>query len=108
MRKLRLLTLFLLFGLTPPIAAQVYQSTDEDGNVTFSDQPTDDSKKVTIQESNIADPVEVPPPAPEPEPEPEPDVEETRLPENLEGDLVGIETKERDRSRPRKEPRSSN
>ena len=97
-RKIRLLQLILFAGLpalamTLPAFAQVYRSTDAEGNVTFSDQPTSESEAVNVPPTNVGDSVEVPPPAPEPAPElkPEPEIATEKLPSNLEGDLVGYE-----------------
>ena len=85
MSKLSPLALGILLGLAFPLSAQVYQSTDEDGNVSFSDQPSSGSKAVDIPETNVGDSVDVPPPAPEPEAPPEPEVVEQKAPE---GELV--------------------
>ena len=100
----------ILFGLlgtvSMPLAAQVYQSTDSEGNVSYSDQPTEGSKPVDVPEPNVGDSVEVPPPAPEPviEEKPQPVVEET--PPELEGELIGEDKKKKKkRRRPRPEPR---
>jgi hypothetical protein len=68
-RRILLFPVFLCLSCTA--FAQVYKSTDEEGNVTFSDSPTEDSKAVQVEETNVADPVEVPvntSPAPAPEP----------------------------------------
>lgn len=53
-------------------AQQVYESTDEEGNVTFSDTPTPGSREVTIEKPNLGDAVKVPPPSPETEQAPKP------------------------------------
>ena len=73
MIKFRILLLPLLLGLScTAFAQQVYKSTDAEGNVTFSDTPSTDSEAVQVEETNVADPVEVPAnTAPEPAPEPE-------------------------------------
>ncbi len=42
--------------------AQVYQSTDADGNTVFSDQPTPDSIEVDVDPPNVADPLATPVP----------------------------------------------
>jgi hypothetical protein len=62
----------MLLSLSCTVTAQVYKSTDAEGNVTFSDTPSADSEAVEVQKSNVADPVKVPdnlfespPPAPE-------------------------------------------
>jgi hypothetical protein len=72
MFKYQLLLFTTMLGLTCSTMAQVYQSTDADGNVIYSDTPTADSEEVQVQKSNISDPVEVPAFVPEPEPAPEP------------------------------------
>ena len=96
-----------LLGLSLAAHAQVYQSTDTDGNVTFSDQPTPEGKKVEVPETNIGDSVDVPPPAPVPVVEPKPEIKIEELPPELQGDLQGIEIKSNKRRRKRKEPRGS-
>jgi hypothetical protein len=59
-------------------AQQVYESTDAQGNVTFSDEPSPGSKEVTIEAPNLSDAVKVPPPSPDTEteqaPQPQPAV----------------------------------
>ena len=111
-RKIRLLQLILFAGLpalamTLPALAQVYRSTDAEGNVTFSDQPTPESEAVNVPPPNVGDSVEVPPPAPEPTPvlKPEPEIAAEKLPSNLEGDLVGYERKDNNRRSHRYRPR---
>ncbi len=43
--------LIIIFGLMPLLAtAAIYKSIDKDGNVKFSDQPTDSSKRVQLPE----------------------------------------------------------
>ncbi len=69
MRTFSVLVFSALLSMCLAAQAQVYQSTDEEGNVSFSDQPTQDSKEIVVPEPNVGDSVEVPPPAPEPEPE---------------------------------------
>ena len=66
----RILLVSLLLLLSGPVCAQVYKSTDSEGNVTFSDTQTNESQEVQVNEANVADPVDVPentspPPAPE-------------------------------------------
>lgn len=92
-----------LLSISITAQAQVYQSTGEDGSVTFSDQPTPDSKEVIVPETNVGDSVEVPPPAPEPEPE----IVVEEIPQAPQGELY---IKEKDssshrRRRPRPTPR---
>lgn len=71
MFKFRPAFIFLALGLSNTALAQVYKSTDADGNVIYSDTPAADSQEVEITKPNIADPVEVPATEPTPEPEPE-------------------------------------
>jgi len=71
MIKYRVLLSPLLLCLSCSAFAQVYKSTDAEGNVTFSDTPSDGSEAVEVEKANVADPVEVPentspPPAREP------------------------------------------
>jgi len=65
------LSLLVLAGLATlclnATAQQVYESTDEQGNVTFSDTPTPGSRTVTIEAPNLGDAVKVPPPSPDTE-----------------------------------------
>jgi hypothetical protein len=70
MLKFRILLPALLLGLCLPVMAQqVYRSTDAQGNIVFSDKPTQGSETVTIDAPNIADSVKVPAPQPEQAPE---------------------------------------
>ena len=69
MIKFRVLLVPLFLCLSCTAFAQVYKSTDDAGNVTFSDTPSTDSKAVEVEPTNVADPVEVPVnTAPPPEP----------------------------------------
>ncbi|MEP5766193.1 MAG: DUF4124 domain-containing protein [Halieaceae bacterium] len=54
----------LLLVLAIPAAAQVYQSEDAEGNVSFSDEPSAGSERVDVPATNSADSVAVPSPAP--------------------------------------------
>ena len=74
---------FGLLSLNGVAFAQVYKSYDADGNVVFSDKPTQDSREVEVTKPNVSDSYEIPPPPPSPaespletkpeaEPEPEP------------------------------------
>ena len=73
---------FGLLGLNGVAFSQVYKSYDADGNVVFSDRPTQRSEEVEVTKPNVSDSFEIPPsppPAespletkPEAEPEPEP------------------------------------
>jgi hypothetical protein len=91
-------------GLFLPAHAQVYESTDADGNVLFSDQPTPESEEVKVPETNVGDSIEVPPPAPDPVVEPKPEIANEELPAELEGELRGIEYKSRKKRRRYKQP----
>jgi hypothetical protein len=69
MIKYRVLLSTLLLCLSCTVFAQVYKSTDDEGNVTFGDTPTDGGEAVAVEPTNVADPVEVPVnTAPPPEP----------------------------------------
>ena len=73
------LFLCLIFASATPLA-QVYQSTDAEGNKVFSDQPTPESIEVDVNQPNVADPVTVPDAPAEPpaasEPPPQPTTQE--------------------------------
>lgn len=69
MRTLGFLIFPALLSISFMAQAQVYQSTDEEGNVSFSDQPTPDSEQIVVPATNVGDSVDVPPPAPKPAPE---------------------------------------
>ena len=94
-------------GLILPVHAQVYESTDADGNVLFSDQPTPESEEVKIPETNVGDSIDVPPPVPDPVVEPKPEIAIEELPPELEGELRGIEYKSKKKRRRRKQRKSS-
>ncbi|MCP4769690.1 MAG: DUF4124 domain-containing protein [Gammaproteobacteria bacterium] len=99
MRALGFLIFPALLGISLMAQGQVYQSTDEEGNVSFSDQPTPDSKEIVVPETNVGDSVDVPPPAPEPAPE----IVADDIPATPQGDLY---VKEKDNSsRRRRRPR---
>jgi hypothetical protein len=67
---------FGLFSLDGIVFAQVYKSYDADGNVIFSDKPTEGGKEVEVTEPNLSDSFEIPPPPPaEPLPETNPEAE---------------------------------
>jgi len=84
MLKFRLVLFPVMLGLSCTALAQVYKSTDADGNVIFSDTPATDSEEVEITSPNISDPVEVPANVMAPEPKAvEPQKQEP------EGELVG-------------------
>jgi len=71
---------FGLLSLKAVAFAQVYKSYDADGNVIFSDKPTQRSEEVEISKPNLSDSFEVPPPtpaqsAPETKPKAEPETD---------------------------------
>ena len=112
MAKLQILLFPVILGLSCTASAQVYKSTDDDGNIIFSDTPAADSEEVQIQEPNIADPVEVPVTVPPPEPEPTADEAQKRQPgEELVGEVYvkedGRKRLRRLRPRPRSGPANS-
>ena len=82
------LLLLLLLGSSCTAFAQVYQSTDSEGNTSFSDTPSAGSQEIIIPETNTGDAVKVPESKPEPAPAPEPEVVEQQVapPEAVEGD----------------------
>jgi hypothetical protein len=88
MLKLRLVLFPVLLGLSCIALAQVYKSTDADGNVSFSDSPAADSEEVKITTPNVAEPVEVPANVTPPEPPPEPKAVATQK-KNPGDELVG-------------------
>ena len=82
----RSLLFALLLSLSSSAFAQVYQSTDEEGNPSFSDTPSAGSTEIKIPETNTGDAIKVPPPEPKPAPVPELAVEKSAPPEVVEGD----------------------
>lgn len=58
-----------LLSLQGVAIAQVYKSYDANGNVIFSDKPTQRSEEVEITKPNVSDSFETPPPPAEPSPE---------------------------------------
>ena len=83
MSVLRILFFSALLAINFPVVAQVYKSTDADGNVTYSDQPSADSEQVDVPEPNVGDAVKVPESAPAPAPAPEPAVAKEKKPDDL-------------------------
>jgi len=59
-----LLLCFGLLSLNGVAFAQVYKSYDTDGNVVFSDKPTQGSREVDVTKPNVSDSFEIPPPPP--------------------------------------------
>jgi hypothetical protein len=86
MSMLRILLFSTLLAINFPALAQVYKSTDADGNAVFSDEPSAGSEKVDVPEPNLGDAVKVPEAAPEPAPAPAPAVVEKKKPDSFEGD----------------------
>lgn len=68
MFRFRLALLSAMLGLSCTAMAQVYKSTDADGNVIFSDTPAAGSEEVEVTVPNVSDPVEVPANVTPPEP----------------------------------------
>ena len=67
---------FGLLSLNGVALADVYKSYDSDGNVIFSDRPTQGSREVEVGKPNVSDSFEIPPPPPaESPPETNPEVE---------------------------------
>ena len=64
----RPLLFIAMLALAGNAFAQVYKSTDEEGNVIYSDTPTQDSDEVEVPRTNVVDPGEVPEFVPEPAP----------------------------------------
>lgn len=93
-------------GFSLVAAAQVYQSTDEQGNPEFSDTPTPGSEVVEVPEPNVGDAVEVPPPPPPPEPVERPEIVPDREPTDVDGELIEVERKKDRKRRHRPTPRS--
>jgi len=76
---------FGLLSLQGVAIAQVYKSYDADGNVVFSDKPTQRSTEIEITKPNLSDAFEIPPPRPaepslETKPQAEPDPESLTQP----------------------------
>jgi len=88
MLKPRLVLFPVLLGLSCCALAQVYKSTDADGNVSFSDSPAADSEEVKITTPNVVEPVEVPANVTPPEPAAEPKAVATQK-KNPDDELVG-------------------
>lgn len=86
MFKFRLALFPLMLGLSCAAWAQVYKSTDADGNVIYSDTPGTDSMEVEVTKPNIADPVEVPANVVAPEPKPA-EVQKQKLKDELVGEV---------------------
>ena len=107
---MRLSILFILaMAICGLAGAQVYQSTDEQGNPSFSDTPAPGSETVEVPEPNVGDSVEVPPPPPPPQPVERPEIVPDREPTDVDGELIGEQRKKKGRKGnvpPRPSPRS--
>ena len=77
-----------LLSLNGVAFAQVYKSYDADGNVVFSDKPTQGSREVEVSKPNLGDSFETPPPPPAKSP-PEMKPEEESEPELLTQPIAG-------------------
>lgn len=55
---MRFIALYLLFFLTAATQADIYQSNDQQGHPSYSDQPSDDSKVITLTPTNTIKAVE--------------------------------------------------
>jgi len=86
MPKFRTLLLLLLMGSSCNAFAQVYESTDAEGNKSYSDTPSAGSQEIIIPETNTGNAVKVPEPKPEPAPEPKVVVEQAAPPDVIEKD----------------------
>lgn len=65
-RLTQYLSTLLLMAAVFGAVAQVYETTDEEGNTVFTDvPPSEGAKPLNVDSTNIADSVEVRPPAPE-------------------------------------------
>ena len=98
----------LLIGLSGTSHAQVYKSIDAEGNVVYSDTPTQNAEEIQVPKANVADSVEVPE-ASTPEPKPEASTEETPQPEVVvitdDDDDDGLSARERRRKAKRRHDR---
>ena len=108
---------FGLLSLNGVAFAQVYKSYDADGNVVFSDKPTQRSKEVEVTKPNLSDSFEIPPPPPaeppletkpeaesEPEPVTQPIADDESADTNNDG-RVSRREKEKQREERRKKKR---
>ncbi len=84
MRKFLSQLLVCLFFASATALAQVYQSTDADGNTVFSDQPLPGGVEVDVNPPNVADPMAIPVAPPEAPARPEPQPSTQQQPENVE------------------------
>jgi hypothetical protein len=98
----------ILLGLNGTAVAQVYKSYDANGNVIFSDKPTQGSREIEVTDPNVSDSFDVPPPAPvetiperlpeaesEPEPTTQPTIEYDPADTNYDGRISRREKEEK-------------
>jgi hypothetical protein len=98
----------ILLGLNGAAVAQVYKSYDANGNVIFSDKPTQGSREIEVTDPNVSDSFDVPPPAPvetlpekppeaesEPEPTTQPAIEYDTADTNHDGRVSRREKEEK-------------
>jgi len=99
-------TIFFSFLLATSNAAfaQVYQSTDADGNTVFSDTQTPNSQETQIPETNLSDAVKAPEPILKPVSEPEPEVIVEEEPDYLTGEISGKKRDDNNKRRRRPKP----
>ena len=103
---------FGLLSLDGVAFAQVYKSYDADGNVVFSDKPTQGSREVEVTKPNLSDSFEIPPPSPaespletkpeaesEPEPVTQPNADDDSADTNNDGRVSRREIEEQRKKR---------
>ena len=105
---------FGLLSLAGAAFAQVYKSYDANGNVVFSDKPSQRSKEVEISKPNVTDPFKIPAPspadtsletkpaAPAPEPVSQPTADDDSADTNNDGRISRREKDEQRKERRRK------
>jgi hypothetical protein len=106
---------FGLLSLNGVAFAQVYKSYDADGNVVFSDKPTQGSREVEVTKPNLSDSFEIPPPPPaespletkpeaesEPEPATQPIADDDSADTNNDGRVSRREKEEQRKERHKK------
>ena len=102
------LVCLIVLGLNGAVVAQVYKSYDANGNVIFSDKPTQGSREIEVTEPNVGDAFDVPSPPPtetltesppeaesEPEPTAQPSTEYDPADTNNDGRVSRREKEER-------------
>lgn len=105
---------FGLVSLNSVAFAQVYKSYDADGNVVFSDKPTQGSTEIEVTKPNLSDSFVIPPssqtesppetdPEPEPEPLTQPIADEDSADTNNDGRISRREKEEQRKARRKKE-----